>query len=75
MTLISEKILEEISDLTVEERMDIADRILRTLHPVDAGVDAAWASEIARRVGEYERGEVELLDGPTVLKELRSRYE
>jgi hypothetical protein len=36
--------------------------------------NAAWAEEIARRIGEVERGEVELLDGDEVMAEIRKKY-
>lgn len=33
---------------------------------------AAWNDELARRIGQIERGEVELLDGEQVMAEMRA---
>lgn len=35
--------------------------------------DAAWSDELARRIGQIERGEVKLLDGEQVMAEMRAR--
>ena len=36
--------------------------------------EAAWDAELARRIGEVERGEVELLDGDQVMANIRKKY-
>ena len=41
--------------------------------PPDEGADAAWRVEIERRIGQIERGEVELIPGEEVFARLRRR--
>ena len=58
---------EEISDilkkalaLPAEARAALAGSLLESLdeHPPDAGVEAAWSEEIARRIKELDSGKV-----------------
>jgi len=39
--------------------------------PPDEGADEAWRVEIERRIGQIERGEVELIPGEEVFARLR----
>ena len=41
--------------------------------PPDEGADEAWRVEIERRIGQLERGEVELIPGEEVFARLRRR--
>lgn len=58
--------------LTPEERSRLVELLLDTLHESPlAGVEAAWAEEIERRVAAYERGEVETFAAEDVFAEAR----
>jgi putative addiction module component (TIGR02574 family) len=65
----------EAMALDVREREALAEDLLLT---VDDGtreeIDAAWALEIERRIGEFERGEVKPIPGEQVFRELRARH-
>ncbi len=41
---------------------------------VDPDVEAAWDTEIKRRIDEIDNGEVELLDFDEVMDEIREKY-
>lgn len=41
--------------------------------PPDADVEEAWRLEIERRMGQIERGEVQLIPGDEVIARLRRR--
>lgn len=59
--------------LSPEERSRLVDLLLESLHePAIAEVQAAWEVEIERRLGEYDRGEVESIDADEVFSKARS---
>ncbi len=63
---------EKASQLSETERAELALTLIESLDgPAEAGVDEAWQVEIERRVGEIERGEVELIPGAEVFERLR----
>ena len=65
---------EKASQLSEAERAEFALSLLESLDgPSDPGVEEAWLLEVERRVGEVERGEVQLIPGDEVFARLRSR--
>jgi putative addiction module component (TIGR02574 family) len=65
---------EKASKLPEEERAELALSILESLDgPADTDVENAWQVEIERRVGQIERGEVQLIPGEEVFARLRRR--
>lgn len=71
----SASLVEELSrrakELSLDERVQLAEEILATVHEVDEEVDAAWDAEIKRRVAEVENGTAELIPVEEVLARLR----
>lgn len=65
---------EKASQLSETERAELALSLIESLdgNP-DPGVEEAWRLEIERRVGQIERGEVQLIPGEEVLARLRRR--
>jgi hypothetical protein len=61
--------------LPAQVRALLADTLLASLDD-DAlrEVEVAWAREAESRHEAYRRGEIATVDGPTFLRELRSRY-
>ena len=74
MTARAEKIAEECRDLSVVDRIMLAERLMRSVHPYSVEVEQAWDAEVAHRVAEIDAGADVLVDGAAVLRELRSRY-
>lgn len=70
----TKKIKDEISDLPVDMRAEIADFILETLNKPDPDVQQAWAKEARRRLDEFEAGRIEAIPGEQVHHELRQKY-
>jgi putative addiction module component (TIGR02574 family) len=63
---------EQARKLSAEERAQLADALLESLHETNiAEVEAAWAVEIERRVAAYERGEVTLVPADEVFAKAR----
>ncbi len=60
--------------LSEVERAELALSLIESLDgPPDEGADKAWRVEIERRMGQIERGEVELIPGEEVFARLRRR--
>jgi putative addiction module component (TIGR02574 family) len=65
---------QEAAKLSQAERAELALALIESLDPATESpedVERAWQIEIERRVGEIERGEVELIPGDEVLAEVR----
>ncbi len=66
---------EKAFQLSEAERAEFALSLLESLDgPTDPGVEEAWLLEVERRVGEIERGEVQLISGDEVFARLRRRF-
>lgn len=69
-----EDLYEEASQLTENERAELAGKLLESLEgEPDPAVEMAWAAEVERRVKQVENGEVELIPWEKVREELRRR--
>ena len=62
-------LLNEIADLPVKVRAQLADEILATLNPVDQDIQDAWVEEVHRRMKAVEEGKSELIPGGKVFKQ------
>jgi putative addiction module component (TIGR02574 family) len=72
------QLLEEVLDLSAEDRALIAAEIEASLEDEDLSpeeVAKAWAAELQRRLDDVVAGRVETRDMGEVLHELRARYE
>lgn len=66
------EIEEQAKRLSPEERARLAESLLESLQQEGiVEIETAWEQEIQTRVAAYQRGEMELIDGETVLAELR----
>ena len=65
---------EKASQLSESERAELALSLIESLDgPADPDVEEAWRIEVERRVGQIERGEVQLIPGDEVFARLRRR--
>jgi len=61
--------------LPAKDRALLADALLGSLDDEAARAhEAAWLQESESRFAAYQRGEIEAVDGPQVLAELRAKY-
>jgi len=75
MPTATDKVVDEALELPAEARIGLVDRILASLNlPTRPEVERLWAEEAERRVGEIERGEVELIPGEEVFAKIRRKY-
>jgi putative addiction module component (TIGR02574 family) len=66
-----EKITAEAMKLSPKERADLADLLWVSTTP-SAEVDAAWETEIQRRIADLEAGGTEAIPAERVLAEVRA---
>jgi putative addiction module component (TIGR02574 family) len=67
--------LKQIEDqaraLTPEERANLAESMLESLHSPLAEIESAWAEEIEQRVAAFDRGEMPAYPAEDVFAEAR----
>lgn len=70
------KILDEALQLEPKARAFVAETLLESLDlgGHDFPLSPEWLEEIHRRCAQIDGGEAELLDGATVINELRGKY-
>ena len=71
MTTLVDELSQRALELRPEERVRLAERLLATVHEVDAEVDAAWDEEIKRRLAEIDNGTAKLIPAEEVFAEVR----
>jgi len=65
---------EKASKLSETERAELALSLIESLDgSPDPDVEEAWRLEVERRIGQIERGEVQLIPGDEVFARLRRR--
>ena len=66
---------QDASRLSDEERAELALALIESLDgPADPEVEEAWRVEIERRLGQIDRGGVQLISGDEVFARLRRRF-
>jgi len=71
----NERVIEEALSLPADVRMDLVERLLRSLNlPVDEDIDRFWAEEAERRVAQIAEGTAELVPGEEVFAKIRTNY-
>jgi putative addiction module component (TIGR02574 family) len=74
MSTVLTELKEKASQLSEVERAELALSLIESLDgPADPNVEEAWRIEVDRRIGEIERGEVQLIPGDEVFARLRRR--
>ena len=71
MSTLVDELSQQALELPPEERVRLAERLLATVHEVDAEVDAAWDEEIKRRLAEIDNGTAKLIPAEEVFAEVR----
>jgi len=66
-----DKIMVDVLVLKHEDKLELVDKILTSLHPVNKGVDASWSEEAEERVTAFKDGNVHAVDE----KDVFSKYD
>ena len=73
MTILAEKIYGEVLDLPSEERLQLIDRLLQSVTPIDKSIEKAWIDEAEKRYREYKEGKVKAIPGDEVFRKIQHR--
>jgi putative addiction module component (TIGR02574 family) len=75
MTETAERLKSELSQLSLQERAELAHFLIRSLdEEVDADAEAAWEAELAQRMDEIKSGKAVGEPADKVFAELRAKY-
>jgi len=75
MVSTNDRVVEEALSLPADVRMDLVEKLLRSLNlPVDEDIDRLWAEEAERRVAQITEGKAELVPGEEVFAKIRAKY-
>lgn len=70
----TKKLIDEALSLPVEERVLIADSLLKSLNMPDIAIDKKWIEIAKRRLGEMRSGEVKPIPGDEVFFRIHERF-
>ncbi len=71
MVVSLEEIEQQARSLVAEERAQLAETLLESLHSPNSDIEAAWAREIEDRVAAFDRGETPAYVAEDVFAEAR----
>jgi len=67
----SQAVVEQASQLTALEKLEVVDALLASVDQPDAEIDRLWANEAEERLAAYRRGEIKTLELNEVLAKYR----
>jgi putative addiction module component (TIGR02574 family) len=69
----TKELFNEAISLPIEIRMQLVEKLLRSLNPTQKEIDRLWAKEAERRIEEIKSGKVKTIPGEKVFKRIRVR--
>ena len=63
-----------IESMPIDVKTALIEKILNSIHPVQKDVDEEWIEEVEERVREIKVGNIQLISGDEVFKEVEDRY-
>jgi len=70
----TEELISEVTSLPVDERVLVADAILRSLNPPESDIDQKWIAIAKRRLGELRSGQTKPVPGEEVFARIWKRF-
>ena len=67
----TDEIIGVVETLPIEVRIQLIDKLLKSLNPISKEIDELWAIEAEKRVEELRSGKVKPIAGEEVFKEIR----
>ena len=72
----TQKILNEVLSLPMEDRAQLVDVLIRSLNSIiEPEIEEAWKKEAESRFEAYNRGEISTIDGEEFMQKLRNRFQ
>ena len=69
----TKELFDEAISLPIEIRMQLVEKLLRSLNPTQKEIDKLWAKEAEKRVEAIGSGKVKTIPGEKVFKRIRDR--
>jgi putative addiction module component (TIGR02574 family) len=69
----TKELFDEAISLPIEIRMQLVEKLLRSLNPTQKEIDKLWAKESERRIEEIKSCKVKTIPGEKVFKRIRDR--
>jgi hypothetical protein len=73
LALKQEQLFDEIDILPIDLKTEIVDKILASITPINASIDALWIKEVNKRKTDIETNNVSLVDGDEVFKKISQK--
>ena len=73
LALKQEQLFDEIDILPIDLKTKIVDKILASITPSNASIDALWVQEVNKRKNDIETNSVSLVDGDEVFQKIAKR--
>lgn len=70
----TKELIKEISSIPVEDRVLVADSVLRSLNPPESEIDKKWAKEAKKRLEELRSDKVKAIPGEEVFEKINKRF-
>ncbi len=70
----TDELLLAVDFLPIDIKLELVDRLLRSINPSQKEIDDLWAIEAEKRVEEIRTGKVKPIDGEVVFKQIRERF-
>jgi len=67
----SQAVIEQASQLTALEKLEVVDALLASVDKPDTDIDRLWATEAEDRLAAYRRGEIKAFELNEVLAKYR----
>ncbi len=75
MTAVAKKVFDEALSLPAETRVSLVEKLLVNLNlPIQPEIDRLWSKEAERRISQIDKGEVRLVSGGKVFKDIRKKF-
>lgn len=68
------RLIEEIESLPVDERIRVADSALKSLNPIDQEIEDVWIETAERRLRELKAGKVKTIPDNEVFDKIKDRF-
>jgi len=70
----TKRLIREIESLPVDERILVADSVLKTLNPVDQDIEDQWIAVAETRLNEMKSGKIQPIPGDEVFEKIQNRF-
>ncbi|RZD18653.1 MAG: addiction module protein [Candidatus Acididesulfobacter diazotrophicus] len=70
----TEDLFNEVVSLPIDIRMQLIDKLLQSIQPINEEIDKLWADEAEKRVQEIKSGKVNTIAGEEVFNKIYNIY-